>query len=144
MGTFDNLYLNQIKQLQEENNKLKQIIKEGHKDTVSAEGKAIWGGPDDWAARGVAREYAKPLNKQAWFKGKGFLGSPEDIDRRNKAAQRRAADEQKMKAAGFGDPTPLGIGSPPQTFSRPSWGTPADWDRRPSWDAMPRADVPFN
>ena len=29
MGTYENFYLNQIKQLQEENNKLKQIIDEG-------------------------------------------------------------------------------------------------------------------
>ena len=131
MGTYENFYLNQIKQLQEENKKLKQIIKEDERALSQAEFDglwpepekrgdqgaigSIWGTPGDWASRGVAPEYTKPLDKQGWFKGKGYLGSPEDIDRRNKAAQRRAADEQKMRAAGFGDLTPLGIGSPPQT-----------------------------
>jgi hypothetical protein len=37
MGTYENFYLNQIKQLQEENKKLKQIIDEGVLDANVAE-----------------------------------------------------------------------------------------------------------
>jgi hypothetical protein len=110
MGTYENFYLNQIKQLQEENKKLKQIINEALPPFAAGLAGA--------AATGVAlgtyvgnkmdekerAEYAKPLDKQGDREGKGYLGSPEDLERRNKAAQRRAADELKMRAAGFGDP----------------------------------------
>jgi hypothetical protein len=129
MGTYENFYLKQIKQLQEENKKLKQMINqlninEGGSaatelalDALSIP--SMFTGGLARRSRRLRDEYAKPLDDQEEMQdtkftigpeptgktreGKGYLGSPEDIDRRNKAAQRRAADEQKMKDAGFYD-----------------------------------------
>jgi hypothetical protein len=122
MGTFDNLYLNQIKQLQEENKKLKQIINQlninesGYGNAVTQEILDFLT-PDlgDRRNRRLRGEYAKPLDDQEEMvlgqfptgktrEGEGYLGSPEDLERSRLAAQRRAADEQRMRAAGFGDP----------------------------------------
>ncbi len=109
MGTYENFYLNQIKQLQEENKKLKQIINEALPAVASGAAGTVTGTligeyiGRKWNEKKRA-EYAKPLDKQGDREGKGYLGSPEDLERRNKAAQRRAADELKMRAAGFGDP----------------------------------------
>jgi len=137
MGTFDNLYLNQIKQLQEENKKLKQtinqlIINEGGSagtelalDMLNnmipfSSGGGLFGTSTTRRTNRLRGEFAKPLDDQEEMQdtiiftgpeptgvsreGKGYLGSPEDLERRRLAAQRRAADEQKMRAAGFGDP----------------------------------------
>ena len=122
MGTFDSIYLNKIKQLQEENKRLKQMINQLN---INESGYGNAGTqeildfltPDlgDRRNRRLRGEYAKPLDDQEEMvlgqfptgktrEGKGYLGSPEDTERRIKAGQRRAADEQKMKAAGFGDP----------------------------------------
>ncbi len=43
MGTYENFYLNQIKQLQEENKKLKQIIDEGLVDVAGERARAMRG-----------------------------------------------------------------------------------------------------
>jgi len=130
MGTFDNLYLNQIKQLQEENKRLKQMINqlninEGGSaatelalDVLSVP--SMFTGGLSRRSRRLRDEYAKPLDDQEEMQntkfiigpeptgktreGEGYLGSPEDLERSRLAAQRRAADEQRMRAAGFGDP----------------------------------------
>ena len=110
MGTYENFYLNQIKQLQEENKKLKQIINEALPPFVAgfagagAAGVALGTYVGNKMDEKERAEYAKPLDKQDGREGKGYLGSPEDTERKIKAAQRRAADEQRMRAAGFGDP----------------------------------------
>ncbi len=43
MGTYENFYLNQIKQLQEENKKLRQLIDEGLVDVAGERARALRG-----------------------------------------------------------------------------------------------------
>jgi hypothetical protein len=58
MGTYENFYLNQIKQLQEENKKLKQIIDEGVERLVGRDRTLKALNKKDSRARQVPATYA--------------------------------------------------------------------------------------
>ena len=92
MGTYENFYLNQIKQLQEENKKLKQIIDEGLVFDAGERARALRGiqayydrqSPEDRAADQERRErgLAEPMFGSAVRRKKEKPYASDDMESR--------------------------------------------------------------
>jgi hypothetical protein len=95
MGTFDNLYLNQIKKLQEENNRLKSLLNENEFNIHAWNAGEAWTEDEERSLRDrIDRDYRRAYNRveAAW---EHVVTNPDEEDA-HRADQARELTDKEM------------------------------------------------